>query len=317
METALITSAARLLRDQLADIAHSLASPPPVIDQLRDAIAASCVACRQFEETASARELLAARQEFRATIGPWFDQSWFMHRAKTKPRGYPGDFELLEAIYAGVAKSHGLGEALDRYFLSTILARGVVGRKDVIAAMLDEAVADSGAAAVLDIAAGPCREVCDAPRFMASTATSFTALDHDADALTRAGSLVMNAGFRGTWTQRRYNALRMMSARRNESQFSKYDLLYSIGLFDYLPDDAVVGILAGTRPLLNERGKWVVSFKDIARYQPTEYAWHVDWVFQPRTEAECLNLIARSGHWAVSSTRDVSGVAMVFTLRQA
>src|SRR5205085_10142 len=87
---------------------------------------------------------------YREAIWPWFGLSWFMCRALSKPRGYPGDYELLTGIYNGDAKSSGLGGCLDRYFLRTTLARAVVARmQSVHSFLLDEIGRRSGNVHVL------------------------------------------------------------------------------------------------------------------------------------------------------------------------
>ena len=68
--------------------------------QITDAIHRCLRACGRLETgLGDDRDRIEKTQErFRAEIAPWFDRSWLMHRAKTKPRGYPGDYQLLTAM---------------------------------------------------------------------------------------------------------------------------------------------------------------------------------------------------------------------------
>src|SRR3954454_5757934 len=109
--------------------------------ELTQAINRSLEQCADLEHKLDdyPKLLKAVQIRYRETIWPWFGSSWFMCRALNKPRGYPGDFELLTAIYNGEVKSPGLGACLDRYFLQTTLARAVVARmQSVRTFLLDE-----------------------------------------------------------------------------------------------------------------------------------------------------------------------------------
>ena len=47
-----------------------------------------------------------------------------MNHALSKPRGYPGDYQMLTSIYDGATKSRRLRGYLDRFFLNTSWERG-------------------------------------------------------------------------------------------------------------------------------------------------------------------------------------------------
>jgi len=289
-------------------------SPRQLLPNLTEAVRASCLACARMEKETK-DNLPEVQQWFRAQIEPWVSKSWLMHRAQTKPRGYPGDFELLEGIYREKPHpdSRGIGEAIDWYFLSTILARGVVGRKNFIRDILDDVGRQPSPVAILDIASGPCREVVEATAFLRNPTVTFTAVDYDAEALQYAETVVRASGFKGQWISKLYNAMDLTAM--NPQEFQTYDIIYSVGLFDYIPGKVVTAILDGTRCLMKPGARWILSFKDIERYDPTEYAWHADWHFRYRTEQDCRDLLSRSGKWQIQMTRDVTGVMMCFTLR--
>src|SRR5262249_54042044 len=82
------------------------------VEALTAAIDASLAVCAQLEKNLAGRdpkELKDIQLRYRESIWPWFGKSWYMQRALTKPRGYPGDFELLTSIYDGMTRSLGLG----------------------------------------------------------------------------------------------------------------------------------------------------------------------------------------------------------------
>ena len=48
--------------------------------------------------------------------GPILERGWLQNRARTKPRGYAGDYEMLARIYEGTLCDDPLGRLFDRYF---------------------------------------------------------------------------------------------------------------------------------------------------------------------------------------------------------
>ena len=48
------------------------------------------------------------------------------------------------------------------------------------------------------------------------------------------------------------------------------DVIYSVGYFDYLPDDFLAKLLHSLHQLLNPGGKLIAAFKDASRYRSQE-----------------------------------------------
>jgi len=165
-------------------------------------------ACRRLEASLNgdAGALQNVRARFRAAIASWFDQSWFMQRARAKPRGYPGDFEIMEAIYDGAPRSGGLGGYLDLYFLGTTLARGVRARREALEAFLaSEARSRNGRLHVLNVgeAAASCwlgaafstyRSRMRAATTRPNTSGTWTGISSSAPRRTAAGCWKRRAG---------------------------------------------------------------------------------------------------------------------------
>lgn len=289
-------------------------SPVEAVPDLKKAIRESCTACAKFkpDENQDIKEIKTA---FREAINPWFSKSWYMDRALRKPRGYPGDYETLESIYNEKTKSHGIGEALDLYFLQSDLAKAVRGRKNMIRDLFPGFLSSHPETPrVLDIACGPCREIRELVDRNRKDHFMFTGLDFDDEALAFAKATITQSGFPpDNLSLVKHNVLRLTSGARNVKIFGKFDLIYSVGLYDYLPDDVLIRILDGTAEMLAPKGQYLVAFKDSDKYDCTEYQWHVDWYFYQRTEADCRRLLGQSRLKVVSMDRDPSGVIMLFT----
>jgi hypothetical protein len=109
----------------------------------------------------------------------------------------------------------------------------------------------------------------------------------------------------------------MKSAEATRRLFGASDIIYSIGLSDYLTDAAMIGILEGWRKSLANEGVLLVAFKDGPRYDRIEYQWLLDWHFFQRTEDDCRSLFQQAGFdmTALEMTRDATGVIMNFVAR--
>lgn len=302
-----------------ADVAP--ASDEAVI-ALTAAINDSLAVCADLEGrlATQAPELLKGVQvQYREAIWPWFGKSWFMQRALEKPRGYPGDYAMLSAIYDGLPRSGGLGGYLDRYFLGTTLGQAVVARmQSARRFLLDEIARRGGKAAILNVACGPCREYAEGFSLPDNAHVRLTCIDNDSEALEFAQRQVEAAlDGRVEATFVRYNALRMVSARGNVERFGASDVIYSVGLCDYIPDHVLVPMLKGWRESLAEGGVVYVAFKDATRYDKTAYQWLVDWFFLQRTADECRALMAQAGYEMerLETTLSADGVIINFTAR--
>jgi extracellular factor (EF) 3-hydroxypalmitic acid methyl ester biosynthesis protein len=288
-----------------------------LVDQLTQQIHTILAACGRLErQLGDAKLVRAVQARFREAIWPWFGQSWFMERALTKPRGYPGDHEMLTAIYNGQVHSRGLGGYLDGYFLNTTLAQAVRGRMRALRRfLLAELNGREGDVNVLNVACGPCREYTDNFAPTNHRQIRLTCVDNDTQALDFVATNVAPQIAHGiTATCVRYNALRMTSVRHNVERFGRPDIIYSVGLCDYIPDEYLVPMLRGWRESLSEGGVVYVAFKDGLKYDKAEYQWLVDWFFYQRTEDDCRALFEAAGYdlHLLELTRDATGVIINF-----
>ncbi len=76
------------------------------------------------------------KDTFRQLIGIWIYKSVILKRAFEKPRGYPGDYKMLEIIYEKKPISAKLGLYFDNNFLKSPYAVGIRLRKDIVKKLL-------------------------------------------------------------------------------------------------------------------------------------------------------------------------------------
>jgi SAM-dependent methyltransferase len=285
---------------------------------LNDGILAECA---RYEAHLPSRDAVnQAREQFRQRTHAILGKSYFINQSRTWPRGYQGDYSMLEGVYRNIPLASGIGYYLDRYSLSTTLAEAVRQRRKTLRDMLQLELAGRTAPRVLDVACGSCREVFElAPAIVRSKAL-VTCVDFDSEALAYSANRMALSGVEdGQVEFRQYNALRMISHERNLKEFGMQDIIYSVGFFDYLEDDVLVRLLGSLYRLVSPGGVLIMSFKDIRRYNTAYYQWMVHWDgFFPRTEEDHRIVVHKAGIPVANPdiTRDDSGVIVFFMARK-
>ena len=278
---------------QLLDIETRLSEPGVNQEKIQAEVNAvtdrMLEACAQFEQKVNDPfKIKAAQVIFRERTNAILGKSYFIHRTRNWPQGHQGDYSTLEMAYKNTPMSAGLGHYLDRYMLLTTLTKGVQGRIIKLRDLLKAELSIRRNPSVLDVACGSCREVFElAPDIKASNAR-FICVDLDEDALDYALDRLSLAGLSDDNVElRKYNALRIFDFETAQLEFGRQDLIYSVGYFDYLPDDFLVKLMNSLYKLLSPGGKLIASFKDANRYNFHVFHWLVNWDgFLQRTEAD-------------------------------
>jgi hypothetical protein len=71
---------------------------------------------------------------------PSLSRGWLQNRARTKPRGYAGDYELLNCIYERRTSDEALGRLFDRYFQNQAAPQAVRNRMSMMTGWIAEAL---------------------------------------------------------------------------------------------------------------------------------------------------------------------------------
>ncbi len=233
---------------------------------------------------------------FRKLIIRWMGKSIIVKHALEKPRGYSGDYKALEYIYENKPVSAGIGYYFDRGFLECELCAAVRNRKDKMAELIKQFVVESDASEIniLNLACGSCREI---EKFAQSVSLNdplnFVCVDHDQMSLDYAQNNLKNINkIRASFVKED-----IISAVRSGASelFNGKNLIYSIGLIDYLPDRVLKKLIWLCYDGLETGGRLVVSHKDRDKYIPMREDWLTDWKFVPRNEEKLLAIIADAG----------------------
>ncbi|MCM8762985.1 MAG: PilZ domain-containing protein [Candidatus Omnitrophica bacterium] len=264
------------------------------------------------------------KRVFRELCGPWVYRSKIVKHAFEKPRGYPGDYQLLEIIYDDKPISDYIGYCYDRYFLNNAYAVGVRNRKDKMRDILNNFInsSDDAVINILNVACGSCREIKELiidKKLSSFKKINFNLVDQDEKALEFCkGFLKDNQTFSYKFLPHNIREY-IKDSNKYRAILGKQNLIYSICLADYLPDRVLINLLLFCYSLLVPQGKLIIAHKDIKRYKPLAPDWACDWTFYPRDQEYLVRMINESGikGFDLKIERDFSGVILFLTLTKA
>ncbi len=275
--------------------------------------------CRDVEETIGHRKNLLKnlKSYFKEATEEIFSKGTLVKHARIWPRGYPGDYRMLEYIYLNTPLSTGLGRLLDMGFLRTTLATAVRERLKTLVRLLRECLKNRVSPSLLNIGCGSCRELVELLPEIKQSKARIVCTDFDEEALDFSAKRMSYTEIAEQVHFRKYNALRMIDKRRNLREFGLQDIIYSTGLFDYLTDDILVKLFSSLYDLLKPNGKLIVSFKDANRYTTEVYHWIANWdAFFQRTTYDIEKILeeATMPNALIESLREPSGVIIFYVI---
>ena len=218
-------------------------------------------------------------------------------RFYSKPRGYAGDYLAIEGLYRNEPGGKGrLGPVVDRMFLQTPPAVAVRNRRSLLADEVVRTVQESKGhpVNVLCLASGPASEIFDAfSHIEEKNRLHVTLLDIDIQALAYVDEIRTQRRLTGQITLRNENLISLILGRA-KLDLPPQDLVYSIGLIDYLNDRLIEKTLNFAHSVLAPGGRVILgSFHP--RNPAKEFMDYVfDWKLIHRTEEDMHRLFRGS-----------------------
>jgi CRP-like cAMP-binding protein/SAM-dependent methyltransferase len=170
---------------------------------------------------------------------PYLMRSQFAERAYFKPKGYAGDFLMMEHIYANIPKGEGrLGELIDIFCLERPGSLAIHGRRQLIKKELsrisNELHQRGEKTRIMNLACGPNRELFDFLEQCEHTeSVEALCVDIDAEALRYTNQYVNVFPHMASIRLMSENVIKW-SLGRVSHEMGEMDIIYSAGLCDYL-----------------------------------------------------------------------------------
>jgi extracellular factor (EF) 3-hydroxypalmitic acid methyl ester biosynthesis protein len=205
-----------------------------------------------------------ARKGFRRhPLYPVLLEDPFVRHSAVRPRGYPGDAELLDYIYGAdnilpkVDGASDLGRRLYAFDRNTPAPVAVRNRLMLAAAEIDCLAATGMRPHILNIACGHLREAPMLRSLAEGTLGRFVGLDQDPLSLDLVDREWSHAGVEARQCDAR------MLMRHGLETLGKFDFIYCLGLYDYLSEPAARRLLTTCVDMLNPGGRvWIANFMD-------------------------------------------------------
>jgi len=239
-------------------------------------------------------------QELWRIAGPLLEVGVLQHRARFKPRGYAGDYQMLHWIATDYCCEHPLGRAFDRYFQRQAAPQAVRSSTAQIAAALAAHCLQGAAAGyhVVSVGAGPASDIQQALAFLPADhrrRLRVTLLDLDPEALEFARGQVQPPLPPDAVRCVRENLYRLPRRSQPRQVFETADFLACPGLFDYLDDETAVEMLRLFWQRLGAGGLLLVG--NFAPHNPTRayMEWIGNWYLTYRTAQDLERLGIQAG----------------------
>jgi SAM-dependent methyltransferase len=235
-------------------------------------------------------------------ILPLLHEDPFTSRAFNRPRGYAGDAVMLDYIYGSeehwdAPEATELGLRIFGYTTKAPASEGVRARRGYIADAIDQTAADVRRPHVLSIAAGHFREASLCAALKRGRLGRVVALDADAESLRRMQQDYGHLGIEPVPAP----FARLLSGKL---PLGRFDLIYSLGLFDYLSDAVGRRLLTTAFHMLRPGGRLIVAnflpgIRDVGYMEAV-----MDWKLVYRSRQDLIRLTADIDE------RDVRGISL-------
>jgi extracellular factor (EF) 3-hydroxypalmitic acid methyl ester biosynthesis protein len=214
---------------------------------------------RTLKREQSPREWDATVEECRThSLRKLLHQDPLTARAYARPRGYQGDAELLDMIYASDYRPFcsvpvtELGDAIFRHTIQCKAPSAVRIRRDFLATQIDEACESIPSAHILSVACGHLRETEFSDSVQSRAFGRFVGLDQDPDSLK---IVTQTCGALGVEAVR--GSVKTLLSGSLAS--NKFDFIYSAGLYDYLEERLAQRLTEKLFEMLGPRGRLLIA----------------------------------------------------------
>ena len=221
--------------------------------------------------------------------------------AREKPRGYAGDFEMLERISAQTLSPGVVPGAFDQFFQNQAAPRAVRNRNVLIADKIVHAVRQYAAKRpikIVSVGSGPAADVRRAVAELVEPELqrlNVVLLDIDPHALEFAKVQLGKQIPSGGLATHRVNLFRIPRQRHVAQLLEDADMIICAGILDYLNQQDATALLAAMWSRLRDDGKLLAFNFTLANPSRAYMEWFGNWYLTYRTHDEMRELGHRAG----------------------
>lgn len=268
--------------------------------------------------------MAAAKRYTEKVVTPAFMPGLIWRHSFEKPRGYPGDFELMRRVYDWDVQGETLHDKM-LYLIGLDVAECIATRMDMMSKIIGTVVsekADGKPVRVLSLGCGPAQEVVnylEAPN--ESRAVRFTLIDQDHDALAsvhrRCYPHVARLAIDTAINCLEMSFKRLLSGDDAFESLPAQDVIYSMGLVDYLTPRRARQLVEALYAKLSSGGRLVIgNMSDAATGNQWPMEFLCDWTVQYRSRNDMLAMAAELPSAKIELAPDPTGRVYVLTVHK-
>lgn len=268
----------------------------------------------------------AAKRFTELTLTPEFMGGAVWKRSYEKPLGYPGDFQIMRMVYdwerRGATTYDQLLHRIGLDVAECISTRMVMMRNEIANTVLAKKNTAEPVARITSLGCGPAREVFDYLSLRDLPASvQFTLIDQDHDALALAYEQTYPevVRLRGAATVTCLHAAfnQLLDTKQLFAHLSRQDLIYSVGLIDYLKERRAKAWIKALFGFVAPGGRLIVSNMrktELSNLWPMEFI--CDWSVIYRTEADMQALVEDLDAASLKTELDPTGRVCILTIEK-
>jgi hypothetical protein len=263
----------------------------------------------------------AAKRFTELVLTPEFMAGAIWRRSYEKPLGYPGDFRIMKMVYEWGREGERLFDRL-MHRIGLDVAECIATRM----VMMRQAIADTVLAAgeeparITSLGCGPAREVSDYLGLRAlPRPVQFTLIDQDHDALATAYEQTLPGVMRlhrsASVNCLHTSFMQLLKPGNVLTQLPRQDLIYTVGLIDYLSERRAKSLVSSLYAQLAPGGTLIVGNMmetPVGNLWPMEFI--CDWSIVYRDEGQMAALASGLPEARLSTGLDPTGRVCLLTL---
>jgi predicted acylesterase/phospholipase RssA/SAM-dependent methyltransferase len=220
------------------------------------------------------------------------NKSPFMNRCLKKPQGYAGDYQMMNYLYDDniFNAQTNMGKLLNYFLFSAPAATAVRNRAKILQGFIQYKLSQDLSLSVASIACGPAREVSTMDKFLTGKLKKakivWTLMDQDPDSLAYAKKNIP----KHPNIEPKFVDAGIKQLLRKRISLDQQDIIYSLGLFDYLEEKVAVLLIRSLYAFLNPGGTLLIGNFHPRNPLRVLMEGGTDWFLIHRTEEEMLEL---------------------------